>query len=84
MFDIQDAVQYITEATGKKLNISLGVQQNNAIKDQMLVSIIATDFDEDYIEDEVQFIPNTKSFKIFEEEEKEEEEDSILPIFINE
>ena len=72
MFDIQDAVQYITEATGKKLNISLGVQQNNAIKDQMLVSIIATDFDEDYIEDEVQFIPNTKSFKIFEEEEKEE------------
>lgn len=83
MFDIQDAVQYITEATGSNLNITLGVQQNSEINDTMLVSIIATDFVEEYKDLDV---PTMTQFKpiVNEVENSEDNEESILPIFIKE
>ncbi len=80
MFDIQDSVQYITEATGNNLNITLGVQQNSELKDTMLVSIIATDFDGEYVDLDV--MPRT-TFKPMNNDLEEDDEDSILPMFIS-
>lgn len=46
--EAQEAVNYITEAAGNNVNIIFGVQQNPELNDQMLISVIATEFDEDY------------------------------------
>ena len=46
--EAQEAVNYITEAAGNNVNIIFGVQQNPELKDQMLISVIATEFDEEY------------------------------------
>lgn len=83
MFDIQDAVQYITEATGSNLNITLGVQQNSEINDSMFLSIIATDFEEEYQDLEV---PTRTQFKPIVDDNLTDEmdEESILPSFIKE
>lgn len=46
--EAQEAVNYITEAAGNNVNIIFGVQQNLELNDQMLISVIATEFDEEY------------------------------------
>lgn len=46
--EAQEAVNYITEAAGNNVNIIFGVQQNPELNDQMLISVIATEFDEEY------------------------------------
>lgn len=48
--DASEAVEYIREAAGNNINIIFGVQQNPQLKDSMLVSVIATDFDAEYDE----------------------------------
>jgi len=45
--EAQEAVQYITEVAGGDVNIIFGVQTNPQFEDTMLVSVIATEFDED-------------------------------------
>lgn len=83
--ETQDAITYITEAAGSDVNIIFGVQQNPELNDQMLISVIATDFDSDYVpEDDVTTIK-----KIVREqevapvvEETVPETDSILPSFL--
>lgn len=83
--ETQDAITYITEAAGADVNIIFGVQQNPELNDQMLISVIATDFDSDYVpEDDVTTIK-----KIVREqevapvvEETVPETDSILPSFL--
>lgn len=50
--DASDAVDYITEAAGNNINIIFGVQQNPALNDTMMISIIATDFDDSFEADE--------------------------------
>ena len=83
--ETQDAIIYITEAAGADVNIIFGVQQNPELNDQMLISVIATDFDSDYVpEDDVTTIK-----KIVREqevapvvEETVPETDSILPSFL--
>ena len=46
--EAQEAVNYITEAAGNNVNIIFGVQQNPELNDQMMISVIATEFDEEY------------------------------------
>lgn len=46
--EAQEAVNYIIEAAGNNVNIIFGVQQNPELNDQMLISVIATEFDEEY------------------------------------
>ena len=83
--ETQDAITYITEAAGADVNIIFGVQPNPELNDQMLISVIATDFDSDYVpEDDVTTIK-----KIVREqevapvvEETVPETDSILPSFL--
>ena len=85
--ETQEAISYITEAAGANVNIIFGVQQNPELNDQMLISVIATDFDEEYTIPEQPQI-NTRIAKPQVEEEVEEKEQhqesgSILPNFFN-
>jgi cell division protein FtsZ len=45
--EAQEAVRYITEVAGGNVNIIFGVQMNPEFDDMMLVSVIATEFDDD-------------------------------------
>lgn len=60
--EAQEAVNYITEAAGNNVNIIFGVQQNPELNDQMLISVIATEFDEeyDYSQQTNMFVSRTK------------------------
>ncbi len=93
--DASDAVDYIREVAGNNLNIIFGVQQNPKLEDEMLVSIIATEFDSEYsYDDNKSLITNrvkTESTKEVSspttgEKAKVEvnEEESILPSFLDE
>lgn len=42
--EAQEAVRYITEIAGGDVNIKFGIQTNPQFNDEMLVSVIATDF----------------------------------------
>ncbi len=90
--EAQDAVSYITEAAGINVNIIFGVQQNPELNDQMLISVIATEFDEDYDYEAAVKQPPLRTRKDMEEEStpsNEESdastntEDSIIPFFLN-
>ncbi|MCI6357269.1 MAG: cell division protein FtsZ [Erysipelotrichaceae bacterium] len=48
LFEAQETVKNIIDATGEDLDIKFGVTINNFLEDVILVSIIATDFAEEY------------------------------------
>ena len=56
--EAQEAVQYITEVAGGDVNIIFGVQTNPQFDDTMLVSVIATEFDEEMYNDNLSIIPS--------------------------
>lgn len=89
--EVQDAISYITEAAGSNVNIIFGVQQNPELNDQMLISVIATEFDEDYDYSNSTVLSRTQNKKIDEESPiisdessfvSEEKEEDILPSFL--
>lgn len=87
MYETQDVISYITEAAGGPINIIFGVQQNSELNDELFVSVIATDFSEDYTPEAVltRPIPTLKEeHKEIEDNEEEikEEDESILPSFL--
>lgn len=47
LFEAQSTVQYIIETSGSNLDIKLGVAFNDLLEDQLLVSVIASDFEND-------------------------------------
>jgi cell division protein FtsZ len=86
--ETQEAISYITEAAGANVNIIFGVQQNPELNDQMLISVIATDFDEEYVPEDQPIQPRIKATvdkveKEQEEKDSEQESDSILPDFFS-
>ena len=85
--ETQEAISYITEAAGANVNIIFGVQQNPELNDQMLISVIATEFDEEYvIPDQPQVTrvtPKPVSEETQETEETPQESGSILPNFLS-
>lgn len=90
--EAQDAVSYITEAAGSNVNIIFGVQQNPELNDQMLISVIATEFDEDYdyeaslLQTPLRTRKEHEENEVKVEEQKEtgnSESDSIIPFFLN-
>lgn len=86
--ETQEAISYITEAAGANVNIIFGVQQNPELNDQMLISVIATDFDEEYVVPEQPTItprvnkPQDETPQNV-DEEPHQESGSILPDFLN-
>ncbi len=80
MYDIQDAISYITEESGKTTNIIFGVQQNDELKDEMIVSVVATEFDEEAIE--ANPTPVISRINQIHTSHEEDEDENILPDFI--
>ncbi len=80
MYDIQDAIYYITEVSGKTTNIIFGVQQNDELKDEMIVSVVATEFDQDAIN--MNPAPIISRINQVQTSPEEDEEENILPDFI--
>ena len=47
LFDAQNCVNYLTKAAGFAIDVKFGVTINDQLSDEILVSVIASDFDED-------------------------------------
>ena len=81
--EVKEAIDYVTSAAGMNPNIIFGVQENPELNDQMLISIVATEFDTDFDpfadKQVVNPLPTIKE----DSQEQEDEEDTILPAFLN-
>ncbi|CDC41325.1 cell division protein FtsZ [Firmicutes bacterium CAG:449] len=82
--EVKESIDYITSAAGNTPNIIFGVQENPELNDQMLISIVATEFDNDFdpFEEKTPLVNPLPTPQV-EEEVEEDEEDSILPEFLN-
>ena len=89
LIETRDTVNRIIDATGEDLDIKFGVTINNLLEDVILVSVIATDFAEEYdftALPKYDFIGTTESKKQEEEtryvEDDDEDHSSILSSFL--
>lgn len=83
--EVKEAIDYVTSAAGNNPNIIFGVQENPELNDQMLISIVATEFDNDFdpfAENPPVVTPITPIKEEILEEEEPAEEESILPSFL--
>lgn len=78
------AIDYITSAAGENPNIIFGVQQNPELTDQMLLSIIATEFEQEYdpFAEPVIAPVNTNNAENNRVVEEDDQDDDILPNFL--
>ena len=97
LFDAQETVNLLIDASGHDIDVKFGVAINDQLSDEILVSVIASDFEEevDFSQPSVFNLPPRRDdvvgndeeelFKPIEEEKKTEEslsDDSILPNFL--
>lgn len=94
LYEAQETVNRIIEAAGSSVDIKFGVAINEELSDQILVSVIASDFTEEFDFTHVPtydrpIVQETKEGEQSEtpapeaeEEHKEVEEDSFLPNFL--
>ena len=84
--EVKEAIDYVTSAAGNNPNIIFGVQANPELNDQMLISIVATEFDNDFdpfSENATPVVTPVTPLKEEQVEEDDGEEESILPSFLN-
>lgn len=95
LYEAQECVNRIIEATGNSVDIKFGLSFNEELADQLLVSVIATDFSEEFDyttiptydtpvqqpEEQVQ-VEEQPEVAQPEQEEKKEEKHSFLPNFL--
>ncbi len=96
LFEAQETVDRIIEAAGSTLDIKFGVSINDQLSDQILVSVIASDFtkefdftavpnyDRNYVKEHV-YSYKEEDKRVIEEEDatnNEQEENSFLPNFL--
>jgi len=94
LYEAQETVNRIIEAAGRTVDIKFGVSINDELSDQILVSVIASDFTEefdfthvptyDHIVTQEQPVESSKENSPSEEKSEEpvEEKDSFLPNFL--
>ncbi len=93
LYDVKDCINYLTEASGGDVDIKFAANINDQLDDEIIVSIIAADFEQPYdfanphlfegVTDED--VPMPPSPTIVEETPKtyeEEDDDDILPDFL--
>lgn len=87
LFDADLAMEYIREAAGSDVNIIFGVAINENLGDSIIVTVIATGFDDNIIAPNVQKTVEkavTSSFKAtLNEQPKQQEEVTSIPSFFN-
>lgn len=88
LYEAQDCANQIMEAAGGNLDMKFGVSINPELADQILVSVIATDFSEEY---DFTSVPTFRPIqpRVYEgvkveevNENEDEDDDSILPNFL--
>lgn len=83
--DANLAIHAITQEVGEDLNTYLGVAINENLDDEIIVTIVATGFEEE-VEEQPNLTfdpkPTTSTMDMFEEEEEDEDEDLISSSFI--
>ena len=91
--DVNRAVTKINSIAGNNIDLKVAINKNPALGDDMLISIIATDFVNSeeilsnnkpyqYNENDAKKLSEEKD-KINSEDEKEKEEENIIPSFLN-
>ncbi len=81
MYDTNDVINYIQEASGSNADVIFGFQLDETLEDKILVSVIATDFKEDYVPQDIQIVRVDK--QVSKDEVVDDEEEDILPSFMN-
>lgn len=93
LFDAQECVNLLIESAGQSIDVKFGLNINDRLTDEMLVSVIASDFENDIDFTEPTAVTPTKSQQTLELEEKLQssaererelnfEEDNIIPNFL--
>ena len=97
LYDINDIIEIIREASGNDINIIFGASIIKELGDELRVSVIATDFDEasivrnevsynrpslDYQQTTLQFEANNRKGNYEESEEKENYKEDLIPDFL--
>ena len=81
LYDANTALAAIREAVGNEVNTILGVAINDQLDDSIIVTVIATGFEDEL--DEAQIEPEFNTFaKAKPAAPKEEEDDEDMPIFL--
>ncbi len=78
-YDVQETINYISNSMCGDKDIIFGVQQNDELDDEIFVAVVATDIDEELINEESPLIRKP----VLEQEDEEDEEDNILPNFLS-
>lgn len=90
IYDSNDAVEYIRQAAGRDIDIIFGVAINEQLEDNIIVTVIATGFEENGITSEAQNSHPRLKGDTFEEipvsrvdtlNQQEEDDDSNIPSF---
>ncbi|OQC11331.1 MAG: Cell division protein FtsZ [Tenericutes bacterium ADurb.Bin087] len=85
LFEAQETVNEIVETSGSNLDVKFGVALNELLEDSIIVSVIASDFEEQYDFTSVHtpiIKPVTKDSRPYREEE--EDDDNFLPNILKE
>ena len=93
LYEAQETVNRIIEAAGSSVDIKFGVSINEELSDQILVSVIASDFTEEFdfthvptydkpIAQPEQAKTTSEEVSSNEEEKEEDENESFLPNFL--
>ena len=92
LYEAQETVNRIIEAAGSSVDIKFGVSINEELTDQILVSVIASDFTEEFDFTHVptydkpiapvEQVKTAEETPVSEERQEEDEKDSFLPNFL--
>lgn len=89
LYEAQDTVYQIIETSGNALDIKFGISINNFLDDQILISVIATDFEQEIDFTEVPTVSGPIKpvdpirFDDQQDDDISEDTDNILPDFLN-
>ena len=89
LYDANDAVEIIRQASGTDLNTIFGFSINEALDDEMIVTVIATDFDEEILKNRAAYV-NTRRPEMVQERlnfddtptTHEENKDDFIPPYL--
>ena len=73
LFEAEDAAEVVREAANTDINTIFGAVINENLNDEVIVTVIATGFDDEAISDSGEYIPK---------EERKDKEDYDLPPFL--
>ena len=80
--EVKEAIDYITSASENTPNIIFGVQMNDELNDEMLISIVATEFDSEF-DPLAENNETVIAQPVDHQDADEEEDDNVLPFFLN-